>query len=236
MFPARAGRVDGSVDHFVAECLRSARDLIYPEIEVELACNADQATKLTDAFLEQIADIRRLLDTDIDASYAGDPAARSIAEVLVCYPGVHAMMHYRIAHALHGLGLIFIARIVAELGHAETGIDIHPGATIGASCFVDHGTGVVIGETAIIGRNVRIYQHVTLGAKKLVGVNKGVARHPIVEDDVVIYSGASILGRITVGRGSVIGGGVWLTRSLPPNSFITQAQSQYENYDDGAGI
>jgi serine O-acetyltransferase len=147
----------------------------------------------------------------------------------VCYPGTQAIIHYRIAHVLHDLGLPLIARIITELAHSATGIDIHPGAVIGESFFIDHGTGVVIGETAIIGKHVRIYQAVTLGAKRFPTDEngnplKGNARHPIVEDDVVIYAGATILGRITIGRGSAIGGNVWLTRSVPAGSNITQAQ------------
>ena len=146
------------------------------------------------------------------------------------------MMHHRIAHTLHILGVPFIARCIGDLGRAETGIDIHPGASIGGGFFIDHGTGVVIGETTIIGENVRLYQHVTLGAKKLDGVPKGMPRHPIVEDDVVIYSGATVLGRITIGKGTVIGGGAWVTSDLPPGSFVTQARTQVETFTDGAGI
>jgi len=126
--------------------------------------------------------------------------------------------------------------VISELGRAETGVDIHPAAAIGGGFFIDHGSGVVIGETAIIGNNVRLYQHVTLGAKKLDDVPKGMPRHPIVEDDVTIYSGATVLGRITVGRGSVIGGGVWVTHDLPPGSFVTQARTQVETFTDGGGI
>jgi len=149
--------------------------------------------------------------------------------VLVCYPGIQAMIHYRLAHVLHGLGLPLIARMITEIAHSATGIDIHPGAQINESFFIDHGTGVVIGETTIIGKHVRIYQAVTLGAKRFPTdeeghLLKGNARHPIVEDDVVIYAGATVLGRITIGRGSAIGGNVWLTHSVPSGSNITQAQ------------
>ncbi len=187
-------------------------------------------------FADGLPRLRDLLVSDIRMAYAGDPAARSVAEVLVCYPGVHAMMHHRLAHSLHVLGVPFIARVISELGRSETGIDIHPAAHIGGGFFIDHGTGVVIGETAIIGDNVRLYQHVTLGAKKLDGVEKGIPRHPIVEDDVVIYSGATVLGRITIGKGAVIGGGCWVTQDLPPGSFVTQARTQVEVFTDGAGI
>jgi serine O-acetyltransferase len=194
------------------------------------------AESIVARFAECLPDMRDLLDSDIAMAYRGDPAARSIAEVMVCYPGIHAMMHHRLAHSLHDLGVPFIARVISELGRAETGVDIHPGASIGGGFFIDHGSGVVIGETAIIGNNVRLYQHVTLGAKKLDGVPKGMPRHPIVEDDVTIYSGATVLGRITVGRGSVIGGGVWVTHDLPAGSFVTQARTQVEAFTDGGGI
>jgi serine O-acetyltransferase len=183
--------------------------------------------------------IRALLDTDVLAAYRGDPAARSVDEVLLCYPGVLAMIHHRIAHQLYVLGVPLLARLVAESAHAQTGIDIHPGARIGPGFFIDHGTGVVIGETAEIGRNVRVYQAVTLGAKRFATdedgqLQKGGARHPIVEDEVVIYAGATILGRVTIGQGSAIGGNVWLTRSVPPGSRITQAQSREDAREDSA--
>jgi len=182
-----------------------------------------------------------VLDTDIRAAYEGDPAASSLDEVLVCYPGITAIIHHRLAHELHRLGTPLIARIIAEIAHSATGIDIHPGADIGGSFFIDHGTGVVIGETAVIGQRVRLYQAVTLGAKRFPAnengsLVKGNARHPIVEDDVVIYAGATILGRVTIGRGSIIGGNVWLTRSVPPGSNISQAQVRSEVFDGGAGI
>jgi serine O-acetyltransferase len=168
------------------------------------------------------------------AAYQGDPAARSVDEVLLCYPGIHAMIYHRLAHCLYGLGLPLLARIIAEQAHAETGIDIHPGATIGAGFFIDHGTGVVIGETALIGQRVRLYQAVTLGAKRFPAnadgtLQKGLPRHPIVEDDVVIYAGATLLGRITVGKGAVIGGNVWLTHDVPPGARVAQAASREDD-------
>jgi serine O-acetyltransferase len=168
------------------------------------------------------------------AAYQGDPAARSVDEVLLCYPGIHAMIHHRLAHCLYGLGLPLLARIIAELAHAETGIDIHPGATIGPGFFIDHGTGVVIGETAVIGQRVRLYQAVTLGAKRFPAnadgtLQKGLPRHPVVEDDVVIYAGATLLGRITVGKGAVIGGNVWLTHDVPPGARVAQAASREDD-------
>lgn len=195
-----------------------------------------RAREIVSAFGKALPRIRSLLDGDVLAAFHGDPAAGSVDEVLLCYPGIHAMIHHRIAHELYALGVPLLARLVAELAHGETGIDIHPGATIGPGFFIDHGTGVVIGETARIGRNVRLYQHVTLGAKRFATdgeghVHKGGERHPILEDDVVIYAGATILGRVTIGQGSTIGGNVWLTRSVPPGSRIAQAQTR-----EGAGI
>ncbi|MEZ5185082.1 MAG: serine O-acetyltransferase EpsC [Candidatus Nanopelagicales bacterium] len=243
LFPHRLGMCGPDVNGYVRRMLESALGNLIGEVATELAFHRQNGHPIDaepDEVVSQFADmlprLRELLDSDIRMAYAGDPAARSVAEVLVCYPGVHVMMHHRIAHALHVLGVPFIARVISELGRSETGIDIHPAAHVGAGFFIDHGTGVVIGETAIIGDNVRLYQHVTLGAKKLDGVAKGIPRHPIVEDDVTIYSGATVLGRITIGRGSVIGGGVWVTHDLPPGSFVTQARTLVENFTDGAGI
>ena len=194
------------------------------------------AIRLIQDFALALPSLRSLLDTDVLAAYHGDPAARSVDEVLLCYPGILAVIHHRLAHHLYRAGLPLLARISAEIAHSATGIDIHPGAQIGPSFFIDHGTGVVIGETAIIGERVRIYQAVTLGAKRFPAdedgqLQKGHPRHPIVEDDVVIYAGATILGRITIGKGSTIGGNVWLTRSVPAGANITQANLQH---DDGA--
>ncbi|MBS0543560.1 MAG: serine acetyltransferase, partial [Proteobacteria bacterium] len=189
-------------------------------------------------FARGLPGLRMLLDKDVQAAFDGDPAARSVDEVLLCYPGVLAVIHHRLAHALHRLGAPLVARILSEIAHSETGIDIHPGAEIGSGFFIDHGTGVVIGETAIIGNRVRLYQAVTLGARRFAstndgGIAKGGARHPIIEDDVVIYAGATVLGRITIGRGSSIGGNVWLTRSVSPGSHVTQASLQHERVQGG---
>jgi serine O-acetyltransferase len=243
LFPQRLGTAGPDVNSYVRRRLESALGNLVGEVETELAfrrSRGEQVDTDADTIVERFAaclpELRDLLDSDIEMAYRGDPAARSIAEVMVCYPGIHAMMHHRLAHTLHTLGVPFIARVISELGRAETGVDIHPGAAIGGGFFIDHGSGVVIGETAIIGNNVRLYQHVTLGAKKLDGVPKGMPRHPIVEDDVTIYSGATVLGRITIGRGSVIGGGVWVTHDLAPGSFVTQARTQVEAFTDGGGI
>ena len=165
--------------------------------------------------------------------------------MLVCYPGITASIHHRLAHILYRLGAPLVARIISEIAHSATGIDIHPGAQIGESFFIDHGTGVVIGETAVIGRHVRVYQAVTLGAKRFLKDDNGVlvkgnARHPIVEDDVVIYAGATILGRITIGHGSTIGGNVWLTQAFPPAAIslrrmyivsCSMEEPEYEFFD-----
>ena len=178
-------------------------------------------------FLRQLPEIRRLLATDVQAAYVGDPAAKSPGEAIFCYPSITAMTHQRVAHALHKLEVRLIPRIITELAHSVTGIDINPGAAIGEHFFIDHGTGVVIGETCLIGRNVRLYQGVTLGAKSFPKGEDGtlikdLPRHPIVEDDAIIYAGATILGRITIGKGSIIGGNVWLTESVEPGSRILQ--------------
>jgi serine O-acetyltransferase len=185
--------------------------------------------------------VRALADTDAFAGFHGDPSATSMDEVIFSFPGFAAVLRHRLAHLLYKLGAPVLARIASEEAHGRTGIDIHPGAEIGERFFIDHGTGVVIGETAIIGRNVRLYQGVTLGAKRFETdedgeLRKNYPRHPIVEDDVVIYAGATILGRVTIGRGSHIGGGVWLTQSAPPGSHITQATPRQESFSNGAGI
>lgn len=218
-----------------------ARGLVFGHEEADPARCDTQAAATTRAFAEQLPAIRRLLAKDVQAAFDGDPAATSMDEAVFCYPGINALIHHRVAHAIHGLGIPLIPRIISEYAHSLTGIDIHPGARIDGSFFIDHGTGVVIGETAIIGARVRLYQGVTLGAKRFEldeegRIGKGLLRHPIVEDDVVIYAGATILGRVTIGRGSTIGGNVWLTRSVPPGSFVTQAQSRQDAFSDGAGI
>lgn len=190
---------------------------------------SDRAESITRAFLGRLPEVMLYLGDDVQAAYEGDPAAKSPGETIFCYPGVFAITNHRIAHELVVLGVPLIPRILSEDAHSATGIDIHPGARIGRNFFIDHGTGVVIGETTIIGDRVRIYQGVTLGAKSFPvdeqgNPIKGIDRHPIIEDDVVIYAGATILGRITVGARSVIGGNVWLTQSVPPDSSISQGR------------
>src|SRR5688500_270955 len=254
LFPNRLGLPDltnESVDYYVGHTLDVTLRELLVQVRRELrfvsgaetSGNSERgrATAITQAFAQRLPHIRSLLESDIQAAYEGDPAARSVDEVLVCYPGITAIAYYRLAHELHNLGAPLIARMISEIAHSSTGIEIHPGAQIGGSFFIDHGTGVVIGETAVIGEHVRLYQAVTLGAKRFPvdehgALVKGNLRHPIVEDDVVIYAGATILGRITIGRGSTIGGNVWLTRSVPPGSVISQAQTRSEVFDGGAGI
>jgi serine O-acetyltransferase len=207
----------------------------------DCAACAREAATVTQGFASRLPTVRALLETDAWAAFDGDPAAKSPDEAVFCYPGMTAVIHHRLASQLHGLGVPLIPRMIAELAHAATGIDIHPGAQIGASFFVDHGTGVVIGETCRIGERVRLYQGVTLGARSFPLDEhgrplKGVPRHPVVEDDVVIYAGATILGRITIGRGSSIGGNVWVTSSLPPRTHVSQAPFRQDLFDGGAGI
>jgi serine O-acetyltransferase len=200
-----------------------------------------RAEEITDLFLGRLPEVRRRLATDVKAAYQGDPAATSPDETIFCYPGIMAITSYRLAHELYRLSVPLIPRIITEHAHSLTGIDIHPGARIGDSFFIDHGTGVVIGETCRIGKGVRIYQGVTLGAKSFPldefgNPIKGIDRHPKVEDDVIIYSGATILGPVTIGRGSIIGGNVWLTRAVPPGSRISQAQFTRVDFEQGEGI
>ena len=243
--------IDYYVGHILDETLRHLRLQVQRELRftIEQTGNlnpdrlaiSNQSLELTRAFAKTLPKVRMLLDSDLQAAFEGDPAARSVDEVLVCYPGIAAIINHRLAHELYLLNLPLIARMIAEIAHSVTGIDIHPGAQIGPSFFIDHGTGIVIGQTAIIGERVRLYQAVTLGAKRFPTDEHGVlikcnARHPIVEDDVVIYAGATILGRITIGRGSTIGGNVWLTKSVPPSSNVTQVQARQELFIHGAGI
>jgi serine O-acetyltransferase len=252
LFPTHYGQTDlsdESIDYFVGNTLNATLNALVGQVKRALlfvsnqgdadhALTADaeahlhaQALDITRRFAAELTAIRDLLVSDLQAAYQGDPAATSMSEILLCYPGMTAIIYHRFAHALYRLGAPFLARLISRIAHSSSGIDIHPGAQIGSHFFVDHGTGVVIGETAIIGNHVRLYQAVTLGAKRFPAdedgtLIKGNARHPIVEDDVVIYAGATILGRIVIGKGSTIGGNVWLTQSVPPGSNVTQAQSR----------
>lgn len=185
--------------------------------------SCDTATE----FIARLPELRRVLATDVVAAFNGDPAAKNYGEIISCYPIIKTLTNYRVAHELLTLGVPLIPRILTEMAHSETGIDIHPGAQIGEYFTIDHGTGVVIGETCIIGKNVKLYQGVTLGAKSFPldedgNPIKGIPRHPILEDDVIVYSNASILGRITIGKGATIGGNIWITHDVPAGESITQ--------------
>ncbi len=248
IFPGYHGSTevsDESVRYHLGAALDRASRLLAEQVRRGLCFACDQAAaepcadcdakalSLTQQFFTRLPEVRRLLATDVQAAYEGDPAATSPDEAILCYPGILAITNHRLAHELYRLHVPLLPRIISEHAHTLTGIDLHPGAQVGEMFFIDHGSGVVIGETSVIGNRVRIYQGVTLGAKSFPLDEqgrpiKGIARHPIVEDDVIIYSGATILGRITIGRGSVIGGNVWLTQSTPPDSRINQSNARQE--------
>jgi serine O-acetyltransferase len=201
----------------------------------------DLASELALVFIKKLPEIRRLLTTDIKAMYDGDPAAKNFGEIIFSYPFIRAITNHRCAHELIKLNVPMLPRMISEMAHSETGIDIHPGAQIGESFTIDHGTGVVIGETCIIGNNVRLYQGVTLGAKSFKtdengAIIKNLPRHPIIENNVVIYSNATVLGRITVGAFSAIGGNVWVTNDVLPYSKVLQQKATSETFKDGGGI
>ncbi|MBR2192135.1 MAG: serine acetyltransferase [Bacteroidaceae bacterium] len=208
--------------------------LIHEQIQIglEYECNkcknaAEEADRITERFIDTLPKLREILGTDVIAAYNGDPAAKNHGEIISCYPVIKALTNYRVAHELLLLGVPLIPRMLTEMAHSETGIDIHPGAQIGEYFTIDHGTGVVIGETCIIGKNVKLYQGVTLGARSFpLDENgnpiKGIPRHPILEDDVIVYSNATILGRITIGKGAVVGGNIWVTQDVPAGGHVTQ--------------
>jgi serine O-acetyltransferase len=196
-------------------------------LDSETQQEEDRSKEIAATFIGRLPELRKLLAMDVEAAYNGDPAAKSYGEIISCYPVIKALINYRIAHELHKLGVPLIPRMLTEMAHSETGIDIHPGAQIGTHFTIDHGTGVVIGETCIIGSNVKLYQGVTLGAKSFPldkdgNPIKGIARHPVLEDNVIVYSNATVLGRITIGKGAVIGGNVWVTDDVAPGEIITQ--------------
>lgn len=191
----------------------------------------EEAAQIAAKFISKLPEMRRILATDVEAAYNGDPAAESFGEVISCYPAIRAISNYRIAHQLVELDVPLIPRIITEMAHSETGIDIHPAAQIGSYFTIDHGTGVVIGATSIIGNNVKLYQGVTLGAKSFPLDEdgkpiKGIPRHPILEDDVIIYSNATILGRITIGKGATVGGNIWVTEDVKPGARIVQTKAK----------
>ena len=205
------------------------------QIGLEYECNkcknaCEEADRITEKFIDTLPKLREILTTDVIAAYNGDPAAKNHGEIISCYPVIKALTNYRMAHELLLLGVPLIPRMLTEMAHSETGIDIHPGAQIGEYFTIDHGTGVVIGETCIIGKNVKLYQGVTLGARSFPldesgNPIKGIPRHPILEDDVIVYSNATILGRITIGKGAVVGGNSWVTQDVPAGTSITQKRA-----------
>lgn len=240
LFPLRLGPPEltaGNENAWVEATLESTLSQLGAQIEIELRIGypgidavreGHEVDNILGAFAANLPAIRRLIDADVEAGYANDPAARSVDEVLLSYPSITAIIHYRVAHYLHYLGAPLVARVIAEVAHSATGIDIHPGATIGRSFFIDHGTGIVIGETARIGDRVRIYQGVTLGGEpRAAGAAHGAdakrRRHPAIEDDVVIFAGAVLLGPITIGARSQIGANVWLREDVAPDSLVEQA-------------
>ena len=238
LFPGFDQRFRGEVDteELVAVCFDERASQICRALHRsgrEKCCCDDEARCEEAAFalLGKLPAIREMLKEDVKAAYVGDPAASSCDEVILSYPGLKAIAIQRLAHVLYEAKIPFIPRMMTEYAHSTTGIDIHPGACIGKGCFIDHGTGVVIGETAVLGEKVRIYQGVTLGAvsfpKDACGaLIKGQKRHPTIGNNVIIYSGASVLGDITIGDNSVIGGNVWLTESLPAGTKITAAMPE----------
>lgn len=243
----------GSINYYIGVNVEKLYDLLRQQIYAglcfdchytnreDLLLRKDRAAEITLQFIDKLPVIRHLLATDAASAYVGDPAAQSSAEVIFCYPAIRAITNYRIAHELLQLEVPLIPRIISEMAHSETGIDIHPRARIGHHFTIDHGTGVVIGATCIIGNHVKIYQGVTLGAKSFPldddgNPIKGIERHPIVEDNVIIYAQATILGRVTVGANSVIGGNVWLTSSVPADSKIIQEKFRHSGFVWGDGI
>ena len=230
------------IANFVAQAMAALHPCVYGELaqgdvekrlqtalaaELRLIASGRDAEALAAEFVAALPEVKRLVASDVEAAYEGDPAATSPMEVIMAYPGLYAVSVHRLAHVLYRLKVPIIPRVMSELAHSKTGIDIHPGATIGERFFIDHGTGVVIGETTVIGRNVKLYQGVTLGALSFDkdpatgALVKGIKRHPNVEDNVVIYAGATILGgETTIGHDSEIGGNVWLKDSVPPNTRV----------------
>ena len=242
MFPHVFGRVTGedmgSASFAVEFALRAAARLLgelLDSVQPEGIPHTDRVME----FLSHLPEVKEILESDTQAAYEGDPAAMSTEEIMLAYPAFEAISIYRMAHILYEMKIPMLPRMMTEYAHTITGIDIHPQAKIGHHFAIDHGTGVVIGQTAVIGNRVTLYQGVTVGAKNFKydesGRPRNVPRHPVIEDNVTVYSNASLLGRITIGEGSVIGGNVWLTHSVPPHSRILQGRSQ-EEFLDGAGI
>jgi serine O-acetyltransferase len=225
-----------SIQYYMGVYLEQIYELLCEELYNSLCFEAEacsdtreKASQIALSFINEIPRIKHLLSTDVKAVLDGDPAANTVSEVIFCYPATLAILHQRVAHVLFKLNVPVLPRTITEMAHSLTGIDIHPGAEIGEYFSIDHGTGIVIGQTTIIGHHVRLYQGVTLGAKSFKYNDEGLPidnpRHPIIEDNVIIYSNTSVLGRITIGRNSIIGGNIWLTYDVPPNSKILQSRA-----------
>ena len=222
---------------------RDLREQIALALLFERDCQAtveSEAQAIMAKFIDSLCEIKRLLFTDVQAIFDNDPAVRNYSEVIFCYPVVQTMLHYRVAHQLHVMQVPILPRILTEQAHSSTGIDINPGAQIGEYFAIDHGTGVVIGETCIIGHHVTLYQGVTLGAKNFINDESGrpvnIPRHPIIGNHVTVYANSTILGRVTIGDNTVIGGNIWLTHSVPPNSRILQSKAVDASFNHGLGI
>lgn len=252
LFPSLYGRPQhgmASQQHAYHALLDHAFALLCHHIEAALSVDStagccpapSEVNGVAEHFIAQLPDIQRLLYSDVEAVGANDPATSSPTEVIICYPAITVMLHYRVAHALHRLGLPLLPRMITERAHSLTGIDIHPAAQIGEAFGIDHGTGIVIGETAVIGSQVMLYQGVTLGARNFVRDEDGnllnQPRHPIIEDRVTIYSNTTVLGRVRVGHDSVVGGNLWITHDVPPHSRLRQGKPvNHSTFADGAGI
>lgn len=243
LFPGYFGQSDLDsqlAPYHIGIALERLHKLLTRQIEAGLLFLADDdslaglpisrtdAATVSQLFIKRLPTVRKLLASDVEAAYLGDPAAQTYSEVISCYPAIRALTNYRLAHELHRLNVPLIPRILTEMAHSETGIDIHPAAQIGPSFTIDHGTGVVIGATCIIGSHVKLYQGVTLGARSFPldadgNPIKNIPRHPILEDRVVVYSNATVLGRIRIGHDAVIGGNLWVTSDVPPEARLVQS-------------
>lgn len=245
-FYGQSGSIYETNDYFIGSCLERLYFLLEKQISYSLNFQdneeaAGQNEKdLALRFIDRIPEIRRMIYTDVKAVKDGDPAAKNFGEVIYCYPAITCMLHYRSAHELINLDIPVLPRIITEMAHSLTGIDIHPRAKIGEYFSIDHGTGIVVGETCIIGNHVSLYQGVTLGARSFTlderGLPMDIPRHPIIEDNVIIYSNATVLGRITIGEGAVIGGNIWITQSVPAGCRVVQQRAMSSLFIDGAGI
>ncbi len=240
------------MEDLLKELIASMRRIVFPEYipqedrdrdiaDVRSLVRKIAGEEKADAFAESIPEIARLLHTDVEAIAENDPAVTNRTEIVLCYPGIRVMLYYRTAHRLLELGVPVAPRLLTEMAHSATGIDIHPGARIGEYFAIDHGTGIVIGETAVIGNHVMLYQGVTLGAKNFKYDSEGrpvnEPRHPILEDNVTVYANTTILGRVKIGHDTVVGGNVWLTHDVPPRSRILQTRAvEQPLFTDGAGI